>query len=281
MRNCNWTTSRISGKPIMPELRSLTTLLWIGPRSGNEFAQAYRYCETAASQIAWRSDLLQAVERPAMNVGQIVFARLDRSDVCQSDLDHLSTRHPEADWLALEGSSCAGATWRSPSRTTARYTHALNWDQVLPEFLNPQRGLELGLSNHLQRGSLAIIASNYENAAALMDLATETEVTAVWLNSPNSSRVRNVSVVWWDDSVTSDTSRNAWRTRVNCFGGTFCGEQVSHVWLTNSKCFADMAAATSQGISLVLSKPYRIEPLTATLNSLGQNSELPIKRLAA
>lgn len=252
------------------------TLLWIGEREASDFRDAYRYCEATSSQVAFRSTLDDAYCRPASDVQKIIVARVDRSPTSSEEIELVASRHASASWLALEGPLCGGTTRRLPPNQSmsgqplSEHCYLHQWHQHLPGWLargvhspNPPRQ---SIHHSL---SLAIIASNYEVASALMDLAETCGCPSAWFRTPHAARMRNFDVVWWDDTVATEATSEQWRQRLQPTRSSMFRNDCVHVWLTNSTGWSTIENAYSGGITCVLTKPFLIAPLVNTL-SLGQ-----------
>ncbi len=250
---------------------AIGTLLWIGERDAPDFCDAYRYCEASSSQIAFRPTLEDARRRPASDVQRIVVARLDRSQLSPEEIELVSLRHANASWLALEGPLCGGATRRLPNQPLSEHCYLHQWHQHLPGWLasgvhspnSPRQNINQSLA-------VAIIASNYEVASTLMDLADTCACPSAWFRTPHSARMRNFDVVWWDDSTATEATSELWQQRLQPKRSSVFRKDSMHVWLTNSTCWSTIESAYAGGVACVLTKPFQIDSLVETL-SLDQS----------
>ncbi|MFK8114688.1 MAG: hypothetical protein AB8B91_20975 [Rubripirellula sp.] len=239
------------------------TLLWIGERTSPEFAKAYAYCESNAAQVAFRSNLKDAVLRPAMGVSNVLVTQSTRRSLDAFALMTVAEKYRDAATLKLQGSFCEGMrTSLEPAFDAVHYWH--QWNQVLPPWLGgkedePESGAPLVRS-------VAVVAQNFDSGDALLDLADTTGVTTLWCPGGNAGQVRNVDVVWWDDSVATPVSSRGWEQRISKFNA---GQNAQHVWIASAPRVDQQLQATRGGIVSVISKPLRIECL---LSSLGGQS---------
>ena len=228
--------------------------LWIGNRTSPEFRTAYQICESGASQIAYRETLSAAVDRNATDVGTIVLASSDRTPVNRVALKQLADRHPSADRYRLLGSMCEGMTRGYQDFFRDR---ELNWLDGTSELAS--RFVSYSISAPSR--AVAIVTSTFAAAEPLMEIAQHAGVAAVWTRQPNSSLIRGIDTVWWDDSIAGSTDLDGWESRLEMFGPS----ALRHVWLTNRTDWAQIDVACRAGISRVVTKPYRIEMLEASL----------------
>ena len=234
------------------------TLLWIGPRNGDEFAAPYRFCETTASQIAWRDNIDAALHRPASDVRCVVIAQDNRASVYEAVLHSLAELYPDAARLNLLGSLCEGVC-RYPVAffgSDRHYWH--RWNQILPEFV---RSCGVVKEQPSRANSVMILAARFTDAETLLDLAESTGAMAVWSRSMNALRVRNVDAVWWDDSVAPAATAETWADRIRSVGSP----STRHAWIASGVRSDQWNAAVAGGVETVVSKPYRIDPLVDML----------------
>ncbi|QDT03612.1 hypothetical protein K227x_19960 [Rubripirellula lacrimiformis] len=253
------------------------TLLWIGDRDSVDFRNIYHQCESQASQIAWRAELESALRRPAGAVDRIIVTQSTRFDIASDDLTALGTMYPNASRVNLLGSMCAAISrMPEPFFDAGRHPwHRSN--QVLPRFLATH---DSGLSDVPPVRSVAVIASTMANAEPLMDVAQSSGATAVWCRTPNSTTLRNIDAVWWDDSVAPPAGSQVWRRRIATF--QTCDRSPRHAWIASTSSSADLEHARQGGVEMVVSKPYRIDPLLQMLaNPSEQTSADLCQRRAA
>ena len=247
--------------------RNTGTLMWIGDRSTDQARDAYDYCESNSPQIAYRATMQDAIARPASHVRQILIYRPECDGFSAQEQANLTAVFPDAYPIEMI-SSLGEGQGRSPGTgllIEAFYWH--RWNQVLPEWLAPKISeptAEPVTSDCSPRTSLAVVAANHATAETLMDIASSVDAVSIWCRNAKSLTARNFSVVWWDDSVAAAASSPAWRLRIAEF------EKHStipsrHVWLANAPRSADCRQANAGGIETVISKPYRIGALLATL----------------
>lgn len=247
------------------------TLLWIGPRDGDEFSPPHRFCETTASQIAWRVNVDAALNRPASDVHCIVIAQDNRAPISDAALDAIAKLYPASARLNLLGSMCEGVC-RYPVAFFGGDRHYWHrWNQILPDFVR-----SCGVVEEMDRRatSVLILASRFTDAETLLDLAESTGATAVWSRSADTVRVRNVDAVWWDESVAPATTADVWTMRVGAIGNN----ATRHAWIASGIRADQWTAAIGGGVETVVSKPYRIDPL---VDMLCQSGELASHKTSA
>lgn len=276
------TTFSISSNRSLGTNPEAGTLLWIGERDTADFRAAYEFCEANASQIAFRTSLHEALQRPASAVQQIIVACVDRHPHASDELELVAARHNHARWLALEGPLCSGATRRvlsqSPSEHMPReFCYLHQWRQHLPGWLTGRshspNTTTLSLpSNTSSLPTLAIIAASHNEADTLLDLADSCGCSAVWFRSPHASRMRNVDVVWWDDSAAPETTSELWQQRLSPSTSRPFRNSSVHVWLTHSTCWSTIDQAYAGGVASVLTKPFQIHALLETLSLAAAQS---------
>jgi hypothetical protein len=260
--------------------------LWIGDHSAPEFRPVYEFCVASVAQLALRADLQQALARPAAHVRCVVLARMTRQAIDPLHQQRLAETYPQASIRCLLGPLCEGM--RNPAAppsgsTTAVSMHGVSmhevsmyshrWNQWLPQWLVPCGHTTNAPAEPCR--SVAVLASTLTQADPLLELAESAGATAVWCRSADSLRVRNISAVWWDDSVARSTSQRGWVARMESFGGRRLGTEPSHVgrrrclhaWIVNAPRQYEQSAAIGAGIDLVLSKPYRNDLLLAMLDT--------------
>ena len=261
--------------PFRDVATATSTLLWLGDTSLCEFRSAYQYCVRHAAQIAFREDVLEAVRRPASDVGRIIVARANRNPARREAFAALSNQYPEARWIDLLGPLCEGIRQSSIANATRVAWH--RWEQVLPDWLQDSKlfdSLDYDLDHRpsAAASSVAVIASSFDVAQAYLDLAEFHGVTAVWCQSPDSMRVRNIEAVWWDDSAATPVRAEQWRDRVSRFSSA--NQAIRHVWITHTAWLDQQQAAIDGGIGTIISKPFRIDSLLTTLSGTPINRRL-------
>ena len=261
--------------PIRDRASATGTLLWVGDPTVSEFRSAYQHCVRHAAQIALRENVLEAVRRPAAEVHRIIIARTSRNPFRSEAFASLSQQYPEARWIDLLGSLCEGIRQSSVVDATRVAWH--RWEQVLPGWLQDSEladSLACDVDDQPSHaaGSVAVVASSFDVAQAYLDLAEFHGVTAVWCQSPDSMRVRNIEAVWWDDSTADAVTADVWRDRISKFDSA--NQPVRHAWITHTAWLDQQEAAIEGGIDTIISKPYRIDSLLRTLGDCRMPSRL-------
>ncbi|MEM8669208.1 MAG: hypothetical protein AAGG48_16920 [Planctomycetota bacterium] len=233
------------------------TLMWIGPRA-REFAEPYEYCVSFAAQFAYRTDCEQALERRAVGVRGIVFARDDRSQLSLQSLEKLQRRYSAACCVHLLGAHSLGL--RSGSDLPAE--ERVSWDRwrcVFPQWLHQWGAAPIERSSVSR--SIVVVASNYVSAEPLIELADSMNASTGWIRSPDCGHLRNFDTVWWDDSIGTPVSVDQWRERIGSL--TAANKSADHIWITNTATPAQYSAAKQAGITKLVTKPFEIESLQA------------------
>ena len=107
------------------------TLLWIGSREPAVYRDAYAYCDCETTQVAYRSDLSSAIERPATDVKLIVLCCDNDSSERVTTFSELRRRHESADAVLLMGPLCAGSRPSPTTRFDAPGIYWHQWDSTL------------------------------------------------------------------------------------------------------------------------------------------------------
>ena len=243
------------------------TLLWIGERSSEEFRDAFEHCQASASQVAVRQNLDDAFLRPAATVKAIVVTRLTTKQHCEGQLRRLADSYPDATFIQILGSLCAGERPSSSKVFGERTIYAHQCNQYLPTWLS-----ECGVKSIVESrapSSILIVAHQHSNAEPLMDLASSAGIPTLWCKRPSGNLVRNVSAVWWDDSAARPTTTRNWQHRINEIEASNRQIEPSlrcrHVWLACWPRHQQIRTAIDGGIDLVISKPHEISLLSETI----------------
>ncbi len=252
--------------------RTTGTLMWIGRRDVAEFQDAYRFCESVASQMAYREDVDQAIGRPAGMVGSVIIARDHGPAITAEQFARLQHSAGQAKWLELMGRLCQAAPTQSQSLPDVARCRWHRWNQVLPKWLSGQGETTMNADSGTKT-SVAIIAASFAAADPLMDLAVSQGATAVWCRQPDPFRVRGVDVVWWDDSVARHSTTSLWQQRIADCGTTSAG--CRHVWLANAQRVECHRQASQGGVDLVLSKPFDVGRLIDTVAGSVDRRDVP------
>jgi len=257
----------------------LGTLLWIGDSASSDFHDAFQFCVSSVAQLALRRDLGEALQRPAANVDRILVAQSTRQPIDQRSIERLVTLYPEASFLNLLGTLCEGMRTPAGSVFDSNRHFWHRWNQVLPQWLGV-RG-KLPIQANRDRCSVAVVTSTYASGESLMDLAESAGATAVWCRGADTHRVRNVDVVWWDDSVAGPTSSHGWRQRIATFESA--GRRPKHAWIVHAPRFDQRREAINGGVDVVVSKPHLIDCLLDMLHNPDAKSakrSTPIRKAA-
>src|SRR6056297_622061 len=174
------------------------TLLWIGPRRHGDFVELFRQAESLVPQIAYRSSLFAALDRPATRVDRVLIARVDSCGPLPDNEEKLRRLYPQADIVTVTGSLCtARPATRLHESTGNTSLRRVAWHQAGP-FLRgwlANRTVAGGRerTSDAQRtaaaagpraASIAVFASRYSDAEALLDLADADGAAAFWCRSP-------------------------------------------------------------------------------------------------
>ena len=241
------------------------TLMWVGTDAGFEFLEAQQYCIAHAPQVAMRASVVDGLERPAAEVRAIVVTQSQRTAVSRSQIRDLREAYPEAKVMCLMGACCEGmyAKILDPVFDKAERFYCHQWTQILPEWL---RCCGASVSTkEMNFQSVAVVSATPAIGSALMDLAESAGAVTLWCRDVCRWQMRQVDAVWWDDSVAVAASSAQWKERLEKFSAV--GRAPLHVWIANAPRWRQVQAAAEGGISLTLSKPYRIEPLLSLLEA--------------
>lgn len=247
--------ARASDLAAIPAASPAGTLVWVGQWETPEFVAAYRFCSQRASQFAFRKDLRDYRQRRAAEARVLIVAcqsnQMDLSPLIDRDESHAG---PIAKFL-LMGSQCAGQRPHIADEFpgTSFYWH--RWNQFLP-FQLTCCGVSLLPSKNPPR-SVAVVASQFASADPLMELASRFGAAVVWCRSGQSHQGHNFDAVWWDDSVARAGTTRQWQERISAMRSP----RAQHVWITGTPTTTAIADARAAGVSCVLSKPFRLEPL--------------------
>lgn len=252
------------------------TILWLGERDPFEFKRSYLRCEAAAGQIAYRANMADAVDRPARDVALIVVVSTERSDLDAVGLDELDDRHSDCQRIRLLGPLCQGLTRQHDSFFGP---HRYNWlagVNVLHDLIGADANtVQLPDVNHK---SVAVVASNYDAAEPLLELAEQMGATAVWMSQPDADRVRGINAVWWDDSFAGPANESMWRERIVGMRS----DQATHTWMTNRAHWQEIEQARLAGVDHILEKPYSVDILLDSLQAeQGDQSNAALIQQAA
>jgi hypothetical protein len=233
-------------QPIDPETAiDYGTLLWVGDRDSEVYRDAYRFCDSHVSQLAHRPDLRTAITRPSSAVRTIVCCRENDSAEALDLFRMICRLHDQANAFLLLGPLCAGSR-PSPSETfevpSIRWHE---WESLLPAHLR-----RCGWANQsVERPqSIAVVASSYANASALLAIAASGQASAVWSRPHQLSSLRCFDEIWWDDSSTSGAD---WAELLN----RQCLMHSRHIWVSGDLTPQSKRAAIDAGVGLVIAKP--------------------------
>ena len=221
------------------------TLLWIGDRDSEVYRDAYEFCESHVSQLAHRPDLRAAIMRPATAVRTIVCCRDNDSSESLDLFQMICRLHDQAKAFLLLGPLCAGSR---PSPTETFEVPSIRWhewESLLPGYLR-----RCGWANQpVERPrSIAVIASSFANASALLTIASSGRASAVWCRPHQLSALRHFDEIWWDDSSMSGEDWEGLLNRQKAM-------RAEHVWVSGDVTPRSKRAAIDAGVSLVIAKP--------------------------
>jgi len=254
------------------------TLMWIGERKRQEFCDVFATCESSVAQMAIRTDLHDALSRPASHVACIIITRQTRTTFHHEDLITLAEIYPNAVLIQVLGSLCEGERPRiiDPFNDRIVYWHQCN--QFLPDWLR-----ECGVvapENQRAIHSVGIVAHSIQIADPLMELAATYGAAAFWCRQPRTFVARNFDAVWWDDSIATPASTQQWRKRIQAMVST-SKQDVQHAWIASCPRVEAVTAARAAGVGLVLSKPANIDTLLQTITPASVSTEPSLIRRAA
>ncbi|MEM0926201.1 MAG: hypothetical protein AAGJ83_09225 [Planctomycetota bacterium] len=243
------------------------TLLWVGDRDAAEFRDAYDFCEAVVAQLAFRPNMTDAIRRPASAVRTLMLCLEHDTPLHREAFNALCERYPESKPLLLTGPLCAGSR---PTPSQLYGCDAIRWDaweSELPAYLR-----RCGWANQPRprSSSIGIVASQAENAKALMVLASTGSIPVVWCRPDQLARVQNIEEYWWDDSATEGSSWEELLSRVS-------DARAAHVWVTGQLTPERRQNALDAGVEAVIAKPHEFPRLLKRLDSASRD---PIRRAA-
>lgn len=266
------------------------TLLWVGDRDLPEFSDAYRYCESAVSQLAYRRDLGDAMRRPADAVRRIVITSPTRTRLDDPLLRDVCREYPAAEAVRLLGPLALGGKRDGGGSTRSQ---ALPWHQAatfLVDWLGPAAADDpkrvVGDRSSDRSRCVAIVAAGVIQAEPLLELAASAGAAAVWCRQPDPFRVRNIEIVWWDESAAPAETPAGWQRRFDDLAGFDRLGAKRHAWCVASPHLSDCRAARDAGVERIVVKPGRIGPLVEMLHSpavdaRGHSRRLPSEQRTA
>lgn len=235
------------------------TLLWIGPRSTPEFSSAYRVCEQAAAQVAYRANMDQAFRRPASQVATIVVAEPDSKSLnLDTDaLERLKADHPAARVLRIQGALRSS----HPGNRLSHREGVCDWHQAADRL---SHWLGYRPEHRPRPRVVAVMCCHQPTTEMLMELIQDSGVSAIAARNASSLLARHVDCFWWDDSVADHRTTSRWRRQLQAVQPC-ASPHARHVWMSGLPTTTGIAAAQNAGIDDVLSKPIEYAALRATL----------------
>lgn len=240
-----------------PVRSDLGTLLWIGGRDSRFFSDAYRYSDSQVSQIAYRQNLSEALRRPAAGVNAIISCHVNDSAGERQTFNALRTKHSFAMRLLLLSPLCVGQRPHPSDLYDSPCAYWNEWEQYLPNHL-----IRCGSIRAPTRDprSVAVVASNGENASSLLAIADSGNVPSVWCIPEDIGNLQNIDQYWWDDSATRSGD---WHSRLS----KCQNPSADHVWLTSLLTPSEKRRALDAGVRQVLSKPGDLTSLLCRTHS--------------
>lgn|GEM_PF-1177127 len=253
-------SSTIPGPQVSPATSPATspgqTIVWIGPREECEFHEAYEFCATRSSQLAWRESLEHYLNQPAEGVGRIIVTRRDRSATPER-WQAVVEITPGVQRYLLLGSLCEGELRRGEPWEGARAVYWHAWNQVMPQWFRRRSG-ESGVS--AERLTVLGITRSIDLADAIQAALVLDGHAICWAPAPASAAAANVDVVLWDDTAAPPCSAAQWRARCARFtavrsrrGGTM--KPIQHLWCAGFPRYEDWLEARRGGCHALVSKP--------------------------
>ncbi|MEM6469276.1 MAG: hypothetical protein AAF802_06875 [Planctomycetota bacterium] len=227
------------------------TLLWIGERDLEAFADAYDFCDAVVSQLAYRESMAEAIRRPASMVRTMLMCLEHDSPLHRAAFTNLCEQYAESKPLLLTGPLCAGARPSVEQQFGCKTIQWNEWRTQLPAYL---RRCGWASQPEQRAHSIAIVASNADNARALFALAAVASVPVVWCRPERLGTVTGLAEYWWDDSATDP---NTWETSL----ARVTNPDAKHVWIASGLTPIIRQQASSAGFDAVISKPNEFESL--------------------
>ena len=234
-----------SGDEHQCESNELGTLLWIGDRTAPEFCDAYDFCESHVSQLAYRRSMKEALDRPASSVLTTICCLINDSAETLTSLRQINYVYHASKPVLLTGPLCAGARPSPAEQLNVTLIRWHEWESQLPAYL--RRCGWAARQSTISTG-IAIVSRSRDSASALLTLAKAAGKVAAWVSPDQLSTLAGIDEIWWDDSATEGQTWLSLFDRLN-------SQPSSHVWITNFVTPATRQAAISAGIDLVIVKP--------------------------
>jgi hypothetical protein len=240
--------------------------------------------------LAYRRDLEDAVRRPADAIRRIVITSPTSKPPDEPLLRDVCREYPAAGVVRLLGPLALGGKRDSSGATRPQ---ALPWHQAvtfLVDWLGPASAdtpERVGGDRSSDRPrSVAIVAASVIQAEPLLELAASVGAAAVWCRQPDPFRVRNIEIVWWDDSAAPAETPVGWHRRFDDLAGFDRLGAKRHAWCVASPHLSDCRAAREAGVERIVVKPGRIGPLVEMLegpavDEWDHSQRLPSERRAA
>lgn len=247
------------------------TLLWIGDRDSAVFCDAYDFCDTHVAQLAYRPELSTAILRPATTVRTIVCCRDNDSSQAITDFQTICQQHAEARAFLLLGPLCAGSRPSPADLFDAPAVRWHEWESVLPGYLR-----RCGWANQPvdRPGSIAVVASSFANASALLTIAAAGQSSTVWCRPDQIATLGDFDEIWWDDSATRGRSWDDLFNRLQA-------PATANVWVSGDVTPRSKRIAIEAGVSLVIAKPGDYSLLIERVAGQGAGPGVDQERRAA
>ncbi|MDM4016169.1 hypothetical protein [Roseiconus lacunae] len=242
--------------------RSVGTLLWIGDRSALPFRDAYDFCETSVSQLAYRRTLHDALVRPASDVHGILLCQPNDASDRGVQWEQICEQYPHAVRLLLLGPLVAGSR---PSPTETFATEGIWWHGWQNRL--PQRLRECGVIDSLspKPRSLAIVSQDRMMAEALLAIASVGAMPAVICRPDALNSIQGIDEYWWDDSATCGKPLNGVVSSVPA--------RTKHLLISHFVTPRLCEQAKTAGFERVIAKPGDYHALLRRVSQSGARVE--------
>ncbi|WP_168563951.1 response regulator [Crateriforma spongiae] len=252
------------------------TLLWIGPRRRVEVQRLSTVAEHVCPQVAYRSDLQDAVDRPAASVRLVMIVKSKSGEMDAATLSTIADAYPSAQRWIVNTSLCqtVPSARRDPNTVPMSWRIAADrlqehWTSQTPEtsaLAADDATNDTGIGPN-RRAAVLVLADCLTTADHWMDLVAADGHSVCWANNVESTSVRNIDLCLWDDSLAAPTDVATWRTRIR--QASRCTRSTArHGWMTAMASPQQIQAASDAGIDTVIAKPGPVAAVQRLLRTM-------------
>ncbi|TWT70143.1 hypothetical protein [Crateriforma conspicua] len=252
------------------------TLLWIGPRRRVEVQRLSTVAEHVCPQVAYRSDLQDAVDRPAASVRLVMIVKSKSGEMDAATLSTIADVYPSAQRWIVNTSLCqtVPSARRDPNTVPMSWRIAADrlqeyWTSPATE-ANPMvaKAAKDTIGTGLNRpAAVLVLADRLATADHWMDLVAADGHSVCWANNVESTSVRNIDLCLWDDSLAAPTDVATWRTRIRQ-AGRCTRSSARHAWMTVLATPQQIQSARDAGVDTVIAKPGPVAAVQRLLRNM-------------